>query len=175
MSYNIKITPNYYQGTINAPQEGLLTENDINPDARVYDNTILDFETEAEAQKIIDDLTSDETYYLSHGEAARPTYQIIADNDPDPDCLPATGGFFLGWEEIDESDIPENIKKELEGLSVEYKKSGDNYDIYTANVKTKSKKYKIVFCPRTVALQKNADDLSGLDWGQKTYFIADND
>jgi len=73
--YAIKVTPNYYEGTINAPSDDYLRE----------DNTGITFSrmgwvatypTEEAAQAVVDNLNSG-VYRLDHGEAGRPGYEIV--------------------------------------------------------------------------------------------------
>lgn len=66
-------TPEYYAGTCNAPTADYVRDGDGYPH-----NDIMTFASAAEAQAYIDDtLIGDEPYCLSHGEAARPGYQIV--------------------------------------------------------------------------------------------------
>jgi hypothetical protein len=58
----------YYQGTLGAPLDGWITEDNDRGEIR-------EFTTRDEAQEWIDEAESG-TYYLAHGEAGRPTYTI---------------------------------------------------------------------------------------------------
>jgi phage/plasmid-associated DNA primase len=87
MTYSIKVTPNYYQGTLGAPQESYLMLRDIDVDNQ-YPDDIAEWDTEEEAQEVIDGLT-DGTYYLSHGEAGRPNYDIVEDHFDGEEVLTA--------------------------------------------------------------------------------------
>ena len=173
MGYAIKVTPNYYAGTLGAPQEGFLTWRDMadNPNDPSATDDIAEWDTEAEAQAVIDD-AEDGTYYLSHGEAGRPTYEIIDldEGDGEPDCYP--GSYFESgdWEEVDPVDLPDGVWEELDNLNVEYWRQSDDYDIYSGVVERDDIKYMIVFCPRTVALQLAGDDLGNVDWENQAYY-----
>ena len=66
-------TPQYYEGTCNAPTADYVREGD----GCAY-NDIMTFACAADAQEYIDDtLIGDEPYCLAHGEAARPDYKIV--------------------------------------------------------------------------------------------------
>lgn len=174
--YQIKVTPNYYQGTCGAPQEKYITNDDV---AQIVDGTpngdyeIAEWETEEEAQAIIDELEAG-TYYLAHGEAGRPTYEIVEDMvDGEPDCYDASTVELGGYKQIAHDKLPTGIADDLDSQNVEYHKSCDDYDIYTAYATDDDgTKYAIAFCPRSVALQKN-DDLGDIDWDNQAYFVED--
>ena len=166
--YSIIITPNYYSGTYNAPQESYLTWRDLEDNAT---DDIAQWDTEVEAQAIIDDLQN-VTYYLWHGEAGRPDYKIVEDfNDGNDDCRDATDLEFCGFEEIDPADLPRGVQDTLDSLNMEHYRSGDDYDVYIADDDHDGKTYRIAYCPRSVALQIYQDDLGGLDWDHAAYFV----
>jgi hypothetical protein len=168
--FNIKITPNYYHGTINALQEMLLRECDL-PGGDETDCSQVNWELEEDAQEVIDALEA-VTYCLSHGEAGRPTYKIIEDgNDGLPDCLPGGTTTMPGWDSIDACDIPRRQLRELNEANVDFDKSGEDYDVYSAEVEDdEGVQYKVVYCPRTIVLQQNSDDLGGINWDNQVYF-----
>lgn len=89
------------------------------------------------------------------------------------DCYDASGLDLYDYIEIDADDLPDDIQSELESLNVEYSDSGDDYDIYTAAIKLDDREYLIAFCPRTVALQINTDDLGNLDWDHQAFYVRD--
>ena len=164
--YKIIITPHYYSGTCNAPQEGYVMVDDDR-----YDQEPREWETEAEAQAWIDEQQAG-TYYLSHGEAGSPSYSIVDDDkstDQD-DCFNA--GATIGDEyryettRVDQEDIPDDILDALQSGDVQYRDSGSDYDIYDLEIDG----YYIVFCPRTVAIEDNVDDLGGVDWDHEAYY-----
>lgn len=66
----IWIENNYYSGTINAPADGWLVDDD-----QSWSRDPLIFATYSAAQHWIDEAESG-IYYLSHGEAGRPAYTI---------------------------------------------------------------------------------------------------
>jgi len=180
MTHSIIVTPNYYGGTCNAPQESYLTWRDLHDNPNHPDATedIAEWDTEEEAQAIIDGLQDDGPYYLSHGEAGAPTYTIVEDfNDGGDDCFAASNEELSGYTEIDEDDLPDGIQSKLDGLNVEYHSNDSKYDTYTANYVDPETEieYVIAFCPRTVALQINIDDLGGIDWDHAAYFVEDAD
>lgn len=173
--YAIKVTPDYYGNTCNAPQEALITYGDLSDNLQSTDYNIAEYETEEDAQQIIDtQLETDGIYYLSHGEAGRPSYEIIDPyNNLYPDCQNAHGEEFCEFEEIDAADLPSGIQSKLDDQNVEYRSSGNDYDVYVADVDHNNKIYRIAFCPTTVALQLNADDLSCIDWDRQAYFVKE--
>ena len=171
MAYMIKVTPQYYAGTINAPQEHYLRHCDV--DDRSDDLNIIYYDSKEAAKAVVESLRVG-TYYLAHGEAARPYYQIIDEEVGDdlPDCLPGTGCEFSGWEEIQESDVQEHILSILNSGPVDYYYAGDTYDVYNNIVDDPGSdaRYMIVFCPRTAAMQLYDGDLSLLDWSHPSYY-----
>ena len=163
--YRIIITPNYFQGTINAPQEGFLTDDD---------NDIIEFDTKEDAQKWINDVEED-VYCLDHGEASRPDYEIVdSDWTPGEDCYDATSiclsEHYKFGKLISPKDIPTNIKDILDRANVEYYESGNDYDVYSYE----EQGYTIVFCPKTVSLQLYQDDLGQLSWGNEAYYYRED-
>jgi hypothetical protein len=168
--FNVKMTPNYFQGTTSAPQEMLLRECDL-PGGDETDYTQVNWELEEDAQEVIDAL-EDGTYCLSHGEAGRPTYEIIEEgNDGLPDCLPGDTTSMPGWDSINSADIPRKQLRELDKANVEFDKSGDDYDVYSAEVEDEEGvQYKVIYCPRTIALQQTYGDLGGINWDNQAYF-----
>ena len=164
--YQIKCTPNYYSSTCNAPQAHLVSTAELGDTEPSYRVEIAEFETEEEAQSAIDSMQSG-TYYLSHGEAGRPGYEIVEDGDYGPDCI--KGSYD---NEIDTQDIPDDILKKLDNSNVEYSGSyGDEYDTYsyTVNDDEKEKRYGIHFTVSTVATQVNSADLGNINWDNATY------
>jgi len=172
MSYQIKITPNYYAGTINAPQAYLATLSEIEDlETQQYSDEIAEFETEEEAQAAIDEMMGDGPYYLSHGEAGRPSYEIIEDMDYGPDCI--EGSYD---NEVSSEEIPSAILKELDNANVEYSSAySDSYDTYSETVvdKENEKRYGIHFTVATVAVQVNSDDLGNINWDNAVYTCED--
>ncbi len=66
----IWVAYNYYGGTLGAPVDGYIRDEDT------YERDIVIFATVSDAQAWIDDAESG-TYCLSHGEAGRPIYTIV--------------------------------------------------------------------------------------------------
>ena len=169
--YKIIITPHYYTGIWDAPQERYAIEEDGG-----YYQEPREWETEAEAQAWIDEQQAG-TYYLSHGEYASPTYSIIDWDKPaeQDDCLDAanTIGDDYRYEttRVDPEDIPDDILDALQSADVQYRDSGSNYDIYDMEIDG----YYIVFCPRSIAIQNNVDDLGGVDWDHEAYYHTEED
>lgn len=64
----IWVTPNYYAGTCGAPKPSWVNDGN-SPDPLIFDSY-------PDAKAWINDAESG-TYYLSHGEAGRPTYTIV--------------------------------------------------------------------------------------------------
>jgi len=171
MSYQIKITPNYYGGTINAPQAHLATISEVEDLEPQYRDEIAVFDTEEEAQDEIDKMQGDGPYYCSHGEAGRPSYEIIEEGDTGPDCI--EGSYD---NEIDSDDIPADILRQLDNANVEYNNSySDAYNSYSETVvdKENGKRYGIHFTVSTVAVQANSDDLGNINWDNAVYTCED--
>lgn len=175
--YAIICTPEYYQTTHNAPQESFLTYRDLADNLNHPDATddIAEWDTKEEAQSVIDDIQDYDVYYLAHGEAGAPSYDIIEDYDIGDDCRNASGVEIYEYFEIDPYDLPDGVESALDTLDVEYHSSGDDYDEYHAYVTINDIDYAIVFCPSTLALQINADDLSCLNWDHPAYFVKEGE
>lgn len=170
--YAIKVTPNFYQGTCNAPQESYLTYRDLEDNPNNGTDDIAEFESIAEAEATIDKLRGDGPYYLSHGEAGAPSYEVVDPYDSvEDDCQNASGYELDCFEEVGPEDLPKSIKRALDGLNVDYHSSGDDYDVYADYYTDEDgTRYAIVYCPRTIALQLNADDLGDLNWDHPAYY-----
>jgi len=179
MSYQIKCTPRYYDTHINSPRAHLMSTDVIEGELNPYDNTIpgysygdtiAEYETEAEAQAIIDKL-DDGPCYLSHGEYASPDYEIIEDYLDGADCIMGT---YEG--QIAEEDVPEDILDKLDSSGVDYGNAyDDSYDTYSNFIDNEdgSKRYRINYTVSTVALQINAGDLGNVVWDHEVYTIED--
>lgn len=173
MAYQIICTPQYYTGTCNAPQEHFLKWCDFDDDHGAPNMDIAEWETEEEAQQVIDDLT-DGTYYLSHGEAGRPGYTIVEDLAIEgDDCYPCDGDEIYGTM-VDPDDLPDDVVAELDTLNVEWHRSSEDHDIYSAYITRGDVQYAIVFCPKTLAIEAAGDDLGNVDWDHAGYFIVDD-
>ena len=189
---SIIVTPNYYGGTCNAPQTGLMTnaialqaleddaetacQHDYSNDTDAQD---IWAGTLAEAEHIVDALT-DGTYYLAHGEAGRPGYEIVDANMPTdaPDCVDASGADRYG-DEVDADDLPDDVSKELDAANVDYQSRYNDSDDYTYEInRTETDAdgdeveavYTILFRPTSIALQRNSDDLGNLNWSNQAYY-----
>lgn len=178
MTYAIRCTPNYYAGTIGAPQESLLKWCDLGCND-YWDTDTAEFSSKDAAQEAIDNLERRGPYYLSHGEAGRPGYEIVdMDNDPvgGDDCYDAAklldNNYMTDMRMIDQDNLPAGVKAQLDGLNVEYESSGDDHDIYSKTCKIDGVNYGIAYCPKTVALQLADGDLSRVDWDNQAYFTA---
>lgn len=186
---SIIVTPCYYGGTCNAPQQHLmrnaealssLEDDPVNGSDTDYGNLPGAFDiwvgSEADAEKIIDALT-DGTYYLSHGEAGRPGYEICDADYPladlGDDCVDSSGAFGGGWTEVDGDNLPEGVQSKLDAENVDWSSSEDDHDIYTAVITVGSQRYGIAFAPTSLAIQTNCDDLSSIDWAHATYYTED--
>jgi len=154
--HTIKVIPNFYASTINAPQAHLLTVSD--------DRTIAYWETETEAQKVIDTLESG-TYYLKHGEVERPEYSIVKNGDYGRDCI--KGNYS---NEIQKSEIDPRIFKQLQDSFVDFEREYNaEYDTYSYYVEEDNFNYGIVFTVSVIAIQLTEGDLSYLTWDSETY------
>jgi len=171
--YAIKISPNYYEGQISATQEHILTENDFG-ESPVAFPCALEFDSRNEAQAKIDELSGG-TYYLAHGEADRPSYEIIdLDDDYGDDCQDASGCLSgSDWTEITDHERLELVAATLDALNVEYSHRGaDDCDIYTEVTNICGVDFAIAFCPTSLALQCAGGDLGALDWDHASYWVA---
>ena len=178
--FTIIVTPNYYSGTINAPSTHRLALSEAYPDddrlqTSVEGHEIAVFDSREEAQAVIDNLTSG-PYCCSNGEAGRPSYEIVGDDDDNrlaetiyrDDLYPNSPHI----EAIDEEDIPAEIVKEVTGSNVEYSsRYNDNYDIYRGDaVEHGDHWYFVAFVVSTLAVQDADGDLSCLNWDNPIYF-----
>ncbi|MFA6717480.1 MAG: hypothetical protein WCS15_00170 [Prevotella sp.] len=186
-TYAIIETPNYYTGTLGAPQESFVKNHDIDPEGDFNADGAYDiafFETREEAEEAIRTMEGDGPYYLSHGEAGRPNYKVVDwdKGDNEPDCYKGTGEDDGSWEEIDPDDLPEDIKHQLDSANVEFSSSKDDYDIYEWVIDGDEDdpeqcdedgdvySYRIVFCPRSVAIERESDDLGNINWENPGYY-----
>ena len=188
MAYQIKVTPNYYGNHIPAQQPYMISYANLHDIVREipdyegenynqYDDQIAEFETEEDAQNMIDMIQGDGPYYLSHGEAGRPTYDIINDDEiNEDDCEDATrvlaDDYIYDYKMVDADDLPDGIQDILDGLNVDYRDSHDDFDVYIdyyTDDETDNK-YAIAYCPTSIAIQKNSDDLGGVNWDKQAYF-----
>ena len=189
MSYMILRTPCYSGGTYNASQQTYITWRDVEGDEIAeqhgweYAQSIAEWDTEEEAQACIDEQDTG-TYYLSHGEMGRPTYEIIEDGITGlDDCIHADGS-ETGDESVDKDDLSDGILRALESLNVVWSYSDGDVDVYKEELEGDdyiddidalgddhiSYIYGIVFCPRSEAIQRAGDDLSNLDWDHAGYY-----
>ena len=128
---SIIITPNYYDGTRNAPRQALVTYGDVR-DATgddmsrwaAGDNEPAIWPTHAAAQAWIDERQSGD-YCTAHGEAGRPGYEIVAEDNPwsESDCCKHSAELDADdWEMIDEDDAPSL------NINVEYAHAANDYE-----------------------------------------------
>jgi len=169
--YAIKVTPNYYQGTCNAPQESFLSYRDLEENPNHGSDDIAEFDSPEEAEAMIDDIQGDGPYYLSHGEAVRPSYGVVdLDNISEDDCQDASDYDLDGFKQVDKDNLPPGVADALDACNVEYHRSGDDYDVYLDIITIEDIRYAIVYMPTTIALQLNSDDLGSLDWDKAAYY-----
>jgi len=176
MAYQIKVTPNYYQGTCNAPQEAYLTYRDLSDDPNHVDNPypddIAEFDSEEEAQDVIDDIQGDGLYHLAHGEAGSPSYEIVEDFDDGlEDCLDASDLEFDDYRLVDPDNLPDGIQDQLDGLNVDVLDYFDDTVSFIDDITVNGIGYRIAYLVRSVAIQINADDLGCVDWNHAAYFV----
>ena len=177
--YRIKKTSQFYRGTINAEQQHYLTEQDIKENDDYYydsDIDILAFNTKKEAQKVIDKMKNG-NYYLSHGEAGRPDFEIVDDDDDIIDCYDAAVVFDIDddYEKIEKKDMPPDILAKLSEGNVSYRYTSEthNCDIYADSIDDDEIEYRVIYAPSHLALQKNSDDFGGLNWSKEAYYKKD--
>jgi len=178
MTYTIIVTPNYYAGTINAPSTHRLTIDEATEDDTEFwapspeGMEVAVFDTREKAQAVIDRLESG-IYYTSNGEAGRPGYEI-AEDDADTPAETIVKGDAIGgsWEQIEENDIPEEIRKSVMESGVEYHSTyNDSYDVYRSYPEEHGDhSYCVAFVVSTLAIQDAEGDLSSLSWDNPIYF-----
>lgn len=171
MTYQIKITPNYYQGTINAPQTHFATKSEIEDTEPSYWDEIAEFETMEEAENALAEFEGNGPYYLAHGEAGRPDYEIVEDFGGIEHCI--EGSYD---NEIDRSDVPTDILDKLESANVEHSREyDDSHDTYSYYIDDDDNdlRYGIHFTVSTIAIQIHSDDLGGIDWGNEIFTKED--
>jgi len=186
--YAIVKTPNFYAGTLGAPQEQFVKNGDIGCELNAswleaFDISL--FDTEEKAQEIIETiLEGGGPYYLAHGEAGQPDYTIVdfEAGDGKPDCYPGTDLDCESWEGVVAGDLPDVIKDKLDQQNVEWSSSHDDYDIFDAMVDGNEEdadqcdgdgdpyRYRIVFCPRSLAIERCGGDLGALNWDNAGYY-----
>jgi hypothetical protein len=179
--YAIKCTPNYYAGTYNAPQTRYVTQSDIaaaENDGLVLGsvdyNAIAEFESMDKAKETIATAVGEGPYYLAHGEAGRPSYDVVdLENIDEEDCVDASGCLGSGWDQVAPETLPEDVLDELDRANVEYCSSETDYDIYVEYAERNGRRYAIAFCPRSTAIQLRLRDgaLSDICWDHQAYFI----
>lgn len=72
--FAIKVTPKYYPNATNQVAEHLMLDSEVDEDCESNETAL--FETEMDAEEIIDQILDDE-YYLADGEAGRPGYEVV--------------------------------------------------------------------------------------------------
>lgn len=165
MSKLIKITPCYYVGTYDAPRTAYLM------DAEGRD--LLRFGSEEDAQSYIDDLESG-TYYLAHGEAGRPSYEIVGEEDIDSSTLDAVKMLpddYNGWSMVDAGDVPAEIKAELDSANVDASDYDDDSTTYIAYAGDYAIAY-VVSSEVEEYASVVLGDLSWIDWDRPAYFYT---
>ena len=167
MAYAIKKTPNYYEGTYNSPVENLVTEMDIDYESNDY--SIIWFDSKEDAQEFIEDrFNYEEIYYLSYGEASRPSYTVY-DEDEEVDCVePDTPDGFC---EIDGDDLPIDVRDVLFNTDVEGDDVRTESTIYRGSICKDGKEYLILYEVKNTALQIHSDDLSCVCWEKEKFFV----
>lgn len=170
--YNVKITPQYYIGIL-----GNKTSTHFAVDA---DQNTLSFENEEEAQKWIDaaesDLNDDRgIYMLSHGEYAKPEYEIVESGVFKK--LEVDVAEFEGNREkvIALADIPEKIRTIIEDgkCGVENEDWQDDCVVFshTETEEESGDIYRVAFCIDILEVTANIDDLGNIDWSRPKYFV----
>jgi len=177
--YQIVISPNFYAGTLGAPQEKLLTFGDLpedHADFKAYDSEIVDFETEEEANKIINQLNSFERYVLRHGEYSAPDYTVVNDFDFGDHCINLQK--YKGFNKISDPVLIVELEKLFLGVNVEYCDSSGDTDFYCeyakkANEEQEEQEYILVYAVKSVYSQKFANCLDWINWNKPNYFLID--
>ncbi|NTW31049.1 MAG: hypothetical protein HGB12_00170 [Bacteroidetes bacterium] len=156
--YRIKVTPCYYRGSLPPHIDHWYNSN---PDSNCDE-----YETEAEAQLVIDNL-EDGTYYLAHGEADRPTYEIVDTEEfsygsPNP-YVPDDAV------ELDNAKDAEIIE-ELLKLNVQPYQDGmrddSNAEYFEDTIDIDDITYGIMYAVDPLDVADHSDDLGGCDWSR---------
>jgi len=132
MTFQIIISPSFYQSTYNAPQESIMTVSGLPDDHADFDfhsDAIMQFASSDDAQAVIDSFDAG-TYYLSYGEYGRPSYEIIEDECTGRECI---RGEYA--DVVSEDDVPDDVLDELRNLSVNFSDVYDDaYDCFSEYV-----------------------------------------
>lgn len=180
----IIVTPNYYQGTCSAPSMHYATWGEIEAAAQdiyedqhpddMQDAVVAEFDSEAAAGEVACMISSDESpYYLAHGEANRPDYEVEEDGFEGPDCLPADLFSRDFGELIQQEDIPAEALKKLENSNVEFYSDEGDCQIFAESVDLEGQRYTIVFCPKTLAIANLDGDTGNINWSGHAFFVED--
>ena len=128
-------------------------------------NCIVEFDTKELAQKIVDQLDG-VVYYLRHGEAGRPSYEVIDSNN-----LPA---YDLSLEGLYSPEGYKQIKKPSQELvelfdeiSADFDFSCSSYDVYTATLEHEERNYMVTYCISSLC----EDPSYEVDWDSPAYWI----
>jgi hypothetical protein len=167
MSYAILQKNYYYAGTLGRPADGYLTDED--------QSEILEFDSQEEAQAyLLDEIDSDGRYYLSHGEYARPTYEIVDLSDR-PDCVEVykpgeTWGHYR--KVIREDQIPLPIRKSITTANVDFDSSDGELEEWSYQEEYNGSIYGITYFVHTEASQRAGltGDMSNVDWDFPTFW-----
>lgn len=160
----VKISPNYYAGTLGVPTVHYATTAEVTGDERdPMGEFIHTFDTREEAEAWIAE-QEEGAYCLAHGEAGRPEYTIL-EVFPDVECDSGKGENFAGYEEVDASELSDEIKASLDADGVE----DDGHGRYIAD----KGDLRVCYIPRSEALQRHADDLGDLIWDNPGYYIRE--
>jgi hypothetical protein len=163
--YAILINYHYYAGTLGQPSDKYALD--------AYDDVLL-FDSQEEAQEHIDSLSDDGPYYLSHGEYAAPSYEIVDMDNRPADCLMVykPGDKWGDRLVISEERIPAPIRDSIVGGNVDFYNSDGEIEDWTYTEEHNGATYGITFFVRSEASQMTAltDDMSNLDWDYPTYW-----
>ena len=171
MSYLIKVEYKYYSNNLGSPANKYLTRRDLLEDNKSFQSNsdeIAVFETEEEAQIIIDEMKNGK-YYLNNGEYSRPVYEIINENNALtgavlPSQREEIGNFALF--------VPnDNLKKLIDDqyLDVDYY----NDFIWCKITEINNKEYMIAYELKPEAVQYCDSEglgLGCLNWGEPSYY-----
>lgn len=169
--YNVKITPQFYIGTLGQKTAAHLATED---------NQILSFKKAKEAQEWIDAaeknlLDGRGCYVLSHGEHARPIFEIMESGHfKEMECCNEEfepSGFNV----IDLAEIPESIRKKIENCNVENEEYEDDCVIFYHDEKDEETDdiYRVAFKIDILEVQQvfEQSDLGNINWDRPRYFV----
>lgn len=177
MEFYIKVKVYWNASHINPGQDHFLSLSELPIDHDKYDDQgygiSVSFDSHEEAEDVVRQLDQG-TYYLKHGEYARPDYTVVDEDNmyPESDCVDSSDALDL--ELIEEKDIPEEIREEmLWGLDVEYFDHNSETTTYTDCLEHGDKLYHVAYVVNNLSLERVDGDLSDICWEKPSFFVEE--